>query len=42
VCNEEGRKLVEFCETNVFEILNGKYGQDTKGEFTFVSQIGVW
>jgi hypothetical protein len=39
VCNAEGRKLIEFCERNVFEILNGKYGEDTKGEFTFVSQI---
>jgi hypothetical protein len=40
VCNAEGRKLIELCERNVFEILNGKYGEDTKGEFTFVSQTG--
>jgi hypothetical protein len=40
VCNAEGRKLTEFCERNVFEILNGKYGEDTKVGFTFVSQIG--
>jgi hypothetical protein len=31
---------IEFCERKMFEILNGKYGEDTKGYFTFVSQIG--
>jgi hypothetical protein len=40
VCNAEGRKFIEFCERNMFAILNGKYGEDTKGESTFVSQIG--
>jgi hypothetical protein len=25
---------------NGFEILNGKYGSDTGGEFTFVNQLG--
>jgi hypothetical protein len=40
VYNAEGRKLTEFCEVNMFEILNGKYFEDTIGEFTFVGQIG--
>jgi hypothetical protein len=39
-CNVEGRQLIEFCERNTFDILNGKYGADTKGEFTFISQAG--
>jgi hypothetical protein len=34
-CNTEGRKLIEFCERNRLEMLNGKYGDDTKGEYTF-------
>jgi hypothetical protein len=40
VCNAEGRKLTEFCERNKLEMLNGKYGEDTKGEYTFVNQLG--
>jgi hypothetical protein len=28
-CNEERRKLREFCANNASEILNGKYGSDT-------------
>jgi hypothetical protein len=39
-CNAEGRKVIEFCERNMLEILNGKYGEDTKGEHTFVYQLG--
>jgi hypothetical protein len=26
ICNTEGKKLTEFCERNVFKILNEKYG----------------
>jgi hypothetical protein len=40
ICNGEGRQLIEFCERNTFDILNGKYGADIKGEFTFISQTG--
>jgi hypothetical protein len=40
VCNAEGRKLIDFCEKNGFEILNGKYISDTGGEFTFINQFG--
>jgi hypothetical protein len=39
-CNAEGRKLIEFCERNMLEMLNGKYGEDTKGKYTFVNQLG--
>jgi hypothetical protein len=35
ICNIEGRQLIEFCERNTFDILNWKYGADSKGEFTF-------
>jgi hypothetical protein len=40
MCNTEGRQLIEFCERNTFDILNGKYGADSRGEFTFISQAG--
>jgi hypothetical protein len=40
VCNAEGRKLIDFCGKNGLHILNGKYGSDTVGEFTFVNQLG--
>jgi hypothetical protein len=41
VCNAEGIQLIDFCEKkNGLEILNGKYGSDTGGEFTFVNQLG--
>jgi hypothetical protein len=36
---KEGRKLIEFCERNRLEMLNGKYGEDMKGEYTFVNQL---
>jgi hypothetical protein len=26
VCNAEGRRLIEFCENNAFEVVKGKYG----------------
>jgi hypothetical protein len=38
VCSTEGKKFIEFCEGNIFEISNGKYGTDTKGEYTFINQ----
>jgi hypothetical protein len=31
---------MELCERNIFEILNRKYGADTKGEYTFIKQYG--
>jgi hypothetical protein len=39
VCNAGGRKLIDFCKKKRLEILNGKYGSDTGGEFTFVNQL---
>jgi hypothetical protein len=39
VCNSEGKKLVEFCGENGLEMLNGKYGEDIKGEYTFINQV---
>jgi hypothetical protein len=32
--------MIEFCERNRLEMLNGKYGEDTKGEYTFVNLLG--
>jgi exonuclease III len=29
-CNVEGKKLIQFCELNNFEMLNGKYGLDIR------------
>jgi hypothetical protein len=40
VYNTERKKLTEFCKTNVFEILNRKYGSDGNGEKTFINQAG--
>jgi hypothetical protein len=37
VCNAEGKKLSEFCERNILEILSGEYGADIKGESTFIN-----
>jgi hypothetical protein len=31
-------KLIEFCEFNNFETLNGKFGSDIRGEFTFINK----
>jgi hypothetical protein len=39
-CNLEGKKLIDFCERQAFHILNGKYGSDAVGEFTFINQLG--
>jgi hypothetical protein len=40
VYSTEGKKLTEFCERNVFEILNGDYGSDGNSEYTFINQSG--
>ena len=32
--------MLELIESSELEILNGKYGQDKEGEFTFVSRLG--
>jgi hypothetical protein len=37
---QRGRKLIEFCELKNFEILNGKFGLDIRGEFTFINKQG--
>jgi hypothetical protein len=37
---KEGRKLTEFCERNMLEMLKGKYREDMKGKYTFVNQLG--
>jgi hypothetical protein len=39
-CNVEGKKLIVFCECNNFDILNGKFGSDIRGEFTFINKQG--
>jgi hypothetical protein len=39
ICISERKKLTEFCERNTFDMLNGKYGSDIKGECTFVNQL---
>jgi hypothetical protein len=39
-CDAKGWKLIEFFERNMLEMLNGKYGEDTKGKYTFVNQLG--
>ncbi|KAJ4427055.1 hypothetical protein ANN_26854 [Periplaneta americana] len=33
VVNEEGRKLLKFCEEMSFKIVNGKYAEDKEGEY---------
>jgi hypothetical protein len=40
VCNTKGRKLIGFCERNIFKNLNGKYGADTQGEETSIDHAG--
>jgi hypothetical protein len=37
-CNEAERKLVEFYERTILEILKRKYGMYTKSKYTFVYQ----
>jgi hypothetical protein len=39
VVNEEGRKLIEFCERNSLEMLNGKCGEEGR-ELTFINLLG--
>ena len=40
VLNAEGRELLAFCDAFDFEILNGKYGRDRKGELSFINANG--
>jgi hypothetical protein len=40
VINEDGRELIAFGERNNFEILNGNFSSDIRGEFTYISTIG--
>lgn len=39
-CNAEGNQLISFCDTNNFEILNGKFWSDKRWEFTFINKLG--
>jgi hypothetical protein len=39
-CNGEGKNMISCCITNNFEILNGKFGSDTRGDFTFINKLG--
>jgi hypothetical protein len=39
ISNSKGKKLIEFCKRNTFEMLNAKYGSDVQGEFTSVEQL---
>lgn len=32
--------MIAFCERNNFETLNGNFGSDIRGEFTYTSAIG--
>jgi hypothetical protein len=41
VVNEEGRKLISFCEILNLEILNGSRVGDVEGKITFVSKTGT-
>jgi hypothetical protein len=41
VVNEEGRKLISFCEILNLEILNGSREGDVEGKMTFISKIGT-
>jgi hypothetical protein len=41
VTNEEGRKLISFCEILNLEILNGSREGDVEGKMTFISKIGT-
>jgi hypothetical protein len=35
-CKAEENKYMEICENNNFEIINGKFESDKKGNFTFI------
>jgi hypothetical protein len=39
-CKLDGKKLIDFCERQAFHILNGKYGSNMVGDFTFINQLG--
>jgi hypothetical protein len=41
VINDEGRKLVNFCEILKLKILNGNGEGGWKGKMTFISKIGA-
>jgi hypothetical protein len=41
VVNEEGRKLISFCEILNLEILNGSIEGDVEGKMTFISKTGT-
>jgi hypothetical protein len=41
-CNAGRNMLRDFRETNNFEILNGKFGSDTREEITFISKFGSY
>jgi hypothetical protein len=40
-CHVEGKELVEFCESNDFEILIGKFGSDIRGNSLLLISIVV-
>ena len=40
-CNSERKKLISFCVTNHFKILNEKFGSDTRGYFTFTNKFDI-
>jgi hypothetical protein len=41
MCDVEGMKLIEFCDRNVLEKFNFKYGIDTNGDYNQLSKSGV-
>jgi hypothetical protein len=41
IINDEGKKLVNFCEILKLEILNGNRVGDWEGKMTFISKIGA-
>jgi hypothetical protein len=42
--NAEENKYKDICGTNNFEILNGRFWSDTRGELTFINiwDVGWW
>jgi hypothetical protein len=41
ILNAEGKKLIDMCEMLDFTILNGTYGSDKNGDFTYVGSTGA-
>jgi hypothetical protein len=41
VLNDDGRKLISFCETLNLEILNGNREGDIPGKITFLAKTGA-